>query len=74
MTENKTLRESIIDYMREKLAEPYRTHVPTWWMRHHMPFSTAEIRAELKRMEAEGLVTANRRQSNNTMWKFKDAS
>jgi hypothetical protein len=72
MTDIKTLRQHIIDYMRDETKKRERTDVPTWWMRHAMPFTTTEIRAELKRMEANGLVTANRRQSNNHIWTLTD--
>lgn len=40
----------------------------TWWFRHHIPFTTKEVRRELFKMEREGLVTADRGQSNNTRW------
>jgi hypothetical protein len=40
----------------------------TWWFKFKLPFTTAEIRRELDRMERDKLVTANREQSNNTKW------
>ena len=42
----------------------------TWWFKLHIPFATKVIRQELKRMERDGLVTADRSQSNNTKWRL----
>ncbi|HBO9153612.1 hypothetical protein [Pseudomonas aeruginosa] len=63
------LRKKIIDYMRT--VEPGRS---TWWFRRHIyGYDTPEILRELKRMEREGLVTADRSQPNNTKWKLSAA-
>lgn len=40
----------------------------TWWFTRRLMVPNRAIRAELKRMEREGLVTADRRYPNNTQW------
>lgn len=60
-----TLREKIIAYTQTQPA----IRRPTWWIQHHIDgFDTKVIRRELERMEREGLVIADRSQSNNTKW------
>jgi hypothetical protein len=43
-------------------------YYPTWWFKGQIGVSATVARNELKKMEAEGLVKANRRQSNNHRW------
>ena len=57
------LRAEIIAYMREK-----QSVCCTWWFKLYIKASTSEIRAELIKMEKDGIVTADRSQSNNTKW------
>lgn len=45
---------------------------PTWWFNHETLLPTRIVRAELKRMERDGLVVADRRLSNNTLWALTD--
>lgn len=40
----------------------------TWWFPHKIDRPTKACRAELIRMEREGLAKADRSQSNNTRW------
>lgn len=40
----------------------------TWWFKFHIPFETTEVQQELERMERDGLVTVDRRQSINAQW------
>lgn len=40
----------------------------TWWFRHKTGVTTCEVRRELRKMEKDGLVTADRSQRNNTKW------
>lgn len=72
------IREEIISTMREfkehqrrvfgEMYHPrYSAHC-TWWFKSRINYSTAEVRRELLRMEKDGIVTADRRQSNNTKW------
>jgi len=42
----------------------------TWWFKFEIPRETKEIRRELEKMERDGLVTADRSRSNNTLWKL----
>lgn len=73
-----TLREKIIAAMRENEAKarkewgdrfhPRYAEYCTWWFRGRAGIPVAEARAELKRMERDGLVKANRSQTNNTKW------
>ena len=42
----------------------------TWWFKLKIPRATRVIRQELERMERDGLVTADRSQSNNTKWRL----
>lgn len=44
----------------------------TWWFKFKVPFTTKVIRAELERMERDGLVTSDRSESNNTRWMLTD--
>ena len=44
----------------------------TWWFKFKVPFTTKVIRAELERMERDGLVASDRSQSNNTRWILTD--
>lgn len=44
----------------------------TWWFKFKIPKTTKVIRQELERMEREGLVTADRSRSNNTLWRLVD--
>ena len=44
----------------------------TWWFKFKIPLPTKVIRKELERMERDGLVTADRSRSNNTLWKLVD--
>lgn len=71
MTTNKPhdpeLRAAIIAEMRRaKETGGYCT----WWFKFHIPFETKVVRQELERMEREGLVTADRSRSNNTLWRL----
>lgn len=45
----------------------------TWWFRGRAGIPVDKARAELKRMERDGLVTADRSQTNNTHWLLTDA-
>tara|TARA_R110000851_G_scaffold33443_4_gene89191 strand:+ start:2052 stop:2270 length:219 start_codon:yes stop_codon:yes gene_type:complete len=45
-----------------------RSSYCTWWFKFEINLTTTEIRKELMKMEKEGLVTANRAESNNTKW------
>lgn len=59
------LRAAIIKELNEAKGEwGYRT----WWFKFHIPFETTEVQQELERMELDGLVMADRRQSINAKW------
>lgn len=65
----KTLRERLL----EELSENYRGGQgwPTWWWAHSKrrgDSTVAQARAELKKMEAEGLVRRVRSRSNMILW------
>lgn len=73
MTTNKPhdpeLRAAIIAEMqRAKETEGYCT----WWFKFNINRTTTVTRKELERMERDGLVTADRSQSNNTKWRLVD--
>ena len=79
MTTNKPhdpkLRAAIVSEInRAKAAHEMPFGYCTWWFKLRIPFSTKEVRQELKRMERDGIVTADRSQSNNTKWKLVEAS
>lgn len=59
-----SLREQII----AEIVRRKNEQCCTWWFKFKVPFSTAEIRRELERMERDKLVTADRSQRNNTKW------
>lgn len=40
----------------------------TWWFKFHIACTTAQARRELEKMEVEGIVIADRTQTNNTKW------
>lgn len=40
----------------------------TWWFRQSINVLSEKARKELEKMEKEGIVTADRSQSNNTKW------
>lgn len=73
-----SLREKIIAEMqrfdanqRAKWGDRYSqrsSQYPTWWFRGLAGIPVDKARAELKRMERDGLVTADRSQTNNTRW------
>jgi len=76
-----SLREQIIAEMRRREDEqkskwekldifhrPKHAQYCTWWFKFKLPFTTAEIRRELERMERDKLVIADREQSKNTKW------
>jgi len=75
---NASLRKKIIAAMKAYEEEQEKAHsyyvreayatYPTWWFKSSIDCTTVEARKELKRMEAEGLVTADRKQKNNTLW------
>lgn len=66
---NPGLRARIVRFM---LTQGPAAWVPTWWFRHHVAgYDTAGFRAELQLMETEGLVVADRRVTNNTMWQLQ---
>lgn len=45
---------------------------PTWWAKFAIECTTAEARAEFKRMEAEGIVQRHPDSTpNNILWKLK---
>jgi len=75
---DRELRAQIITEMKRHFTTTanhvmqYRTLYPTWWFKHEIPYSTYSIRKELERMERDGLVTAIRSQSNNTLWTLKE--
>lgn len=46
----------------------------TWWFKFKIPLPTKVIRKELEKMERDGLVTADRSRSNNTLWKLVEVS
>lgn len=65
----KTLRERLLD----ELSENYRDGHgwPTWWWAHSKrrgDSTVAQARAELKKLEAEGLVRRVRSRSNMILW------
>lgn len=63
-----TLRERITAYMAGR-SQFDGVWFCTWWFRFHVePFDTKTIRAELVKMEREGLVASDHSQSNNTKW------
>jgi len=78
---NSTLRAAIIEEM--KRYEEAQTKIwntgkhfhrerycvyPTWWFKHKINCATNDARRELKKMEVEGLVTANREYLTNLRW------
>lgn len=72
-THNSTLRAAIVSEInRAKAAHEMQFGYCTWWFKLRIPFSTKVIRQELKRMERDGIVTADRSQSNNTKWRLTD--
>lgn len=58
-----TLRTMVIEFIKAR-----GPHCPTWWFKFTIPAETKAIRKELEAMEREGLVTSDRRQTNNTKW------
>lgn len=64
-------RERWAEYGEDFLARHEKTFAYcTWWFKSRIPFATKAIRQELERMECDGLVTADRSQSNNTKWRL----
>lgn len=65
-----TLREQIIEYMKDSRFS-CRGWYPTWRFKFRLiQYDTPAIRAELNRMEKDGLVVSDKSQSNNTMWQI----
>ena len=65
--ENKMIGDLGNTYYRKRYAA-----YCTWWFKKRFKIPTAQVRTELVRMEKEGLVTADRSQSNNTKWLLVD--
>lgn len=63
-----TIRNAVLDYMSENRPVGF---MPTRVFKHHIPYETSEIRAELERLEEEGVVESDHSQANNTMWRLK---
>lgn len=65
-----SVRDSIVRYMKENQAARRDGYFSTWWFKFEIPFETKTIRAELEKMESQGLVESDRSQSNNTKWRL----
>ena len=61
----KTLREKLLDELKT-----YPRGYPTWWVKGRLNDGTtvAQARAELMKMESEGLVTRRESHSNCIVW------
>lgn len=60
---NPELRKKIIAYMQKESGA-----CCTWWFKSYIHHETKSVRRELEKMERDGLVTADRSQTNNTKW------
>lgn len=68
-----SIREKLLDHMRNN-GESSRGEFCTWWFKFRIGgHTTSEFRRELERMERDGLVTADREQTNNTKWRLTGA-
>ncbi|HET8789954.1 MAG TPA: hypothetical protein VFM75_02000 [Modicisalibacter sp.] len=68
----KQIMSAFKKHKEDKLGHLYRDS-PTWWFKFDCDYETGEIRQELRRMEAEGLVeTTDSSRRGQTHWRLTE--